>query len=109
MHRAKDGTTVQAYLMRASDFALAGCRAIGPAFRGGGTAADPNDRSEREHAQQTNAGLKHSGGLPFQIAARSAYDHKGVRPFRPRGVVKSLVGLACGPVVLIHVKIFSFF
>src|SRR5882757_5518697 len=70
MHRAKDGTTVQACLMRACDFALAGCRAIGPAFRGGGTAADPNDWSERQPAEQPSAGLEHSGRSPFQIAAR---------------------------------------
>src|SRR5260370_842071 len=70
MHRAKDGTTVQACLMHACDFALAGCRAIGPAFRGGGTAADPNDWSERQPAEQPSAGLEHSGRSPFQIAAR---------------------------------------
>src|ERR1700722_7784873 len=69
-HRAKDGTTVEARHTHACDLSRAGRRAIEPAFRWGRTAADPNDRSEREQAQQTNAGLEHLGRLPFQIAAR---------------------------------------
>src|SRR3984893_12938392 len=38
-----------------------------PAFREGGTAADPNDRSQPEQAEQPNAGLEHPGRLPFQL------------------------------------------
>src|ERR1700756_1930449 len=70
MHRAKDGTTVEARYTHACDLSRAGRRAIEPAFRWGRTAADPNDQSEREQAQQTNAGLEHLGRLPLQIAAR---------------------------------------
>ena len=60
------------------------------AFRGAGTAADPNDWSEQEQAQQTNAGLEHLGRLPFQIAARqemllqSADRHRAAAQCRPR-------------------------
>src|SRR5258708_32395750 len=93
MHRAKDGTTLQACLMRADDFALAGCRAIGPAFSGGWTAADPNDWSERQPAEQPSAGLEHSGRSPFQIAARqemllqSADRHRTAAQCRPRRAI----------------------
>jgi len=38
-----------------------------PAFREGGRAVDPNDRSQREQAEQPNAGLEHPGRLPFQL------------------------------------------
>jgi hypothetical protein len=50
---------VEARHTHACDLSRAGRRAIEPAFRWGRTAADPNDRSEREQAQQTNAGLEH--------------------------------------------------
>ena len=39
---------------------------------------------------------------------RSAYDHKQVRQPPGLGVVKSLGGFACGPVVLIHTQEFQF-
>jgi hypothetical protein len=43
------------------------CFRFQPAFRGGGTAADPNDWSQRELAEQPNAGLERPGRLPFQL------------------------------------------
>ena len=43
------------------------CFRFEPAFRGGGTAADPNDWTQREQAEQPNAGLEHPGRLPFQL------------------------------------------
>ena len=42
------------------------CFRFAPASAGG-MAADPNDWSQREQAEQPNAGLEHPGRLPFQL------------------------------------------